>query len=177
MEEQMITTNNAMENTRPWLRFWARNFDILLHTMIIGILWFLLHEESISSIPNLFASVIVSFIYVFIEWFYMVIFGTTPGKKILGIKVRTNDGMKLTKEVALKRALLVWFKGIGVGAGIIQMIANIKGYQNLTRDNITTWDRDLEILVTHQRIGLIRLLICPVIVIGLTSFLLWGIYS
>lgn len=166
MEEQStITTNTSMENTRPCMRFWARNFDLMLHTIVIVIIWNLIHKESIRSIPNVVATVIVTFIYILIDWLYMAILGTTPGKKILGIKVRTNDGMKLTNEVAFKRALMVWFRGMGVGVGIIQIIANIKGYQNLTRDNITTWDRDLDILVTHKRIGLIRLLICPVIVI------------
>lgn len=176
MEEQLELTPLDSENVRPWLRFWARTFDLQLHTLFIVIIWTIIHVESIDAIDNTTFSILISFLYIFIEWFYMSLFGTTLGKLILGIQIITKDGTRLSKEVSLKRARLVWFRGMGIGAGLIQLIANIVGYSNLKKDRITSWDRDLGLVVKHKEIGLLRTIICPFVVILLTSVALVSLF-
>jgi hypothetical protein len=149
---------------RPWRRFWARQFDLTVHMVILVLIWSMIHDESLDSIPDNAFMVLFTFIWIFMEGLYMSYLGNTPGKKILNIQVIAKDGSKLPKSILFKRARLVWYRGMGLGLGIIQLIANIVGYKNLKKNGITTWDNELGSKVVHYDIGIIRLLVCPVVV-------------
>ncbi len=159
------TQTTEMNIVKPWTRFWARNFDMLLHGIIIGAIWTFIHEDSFDSIPNDIYTVMYAIVWMMIEWGYMTKIGTTPGKFIMGIHVKTKNGERLSQDLAFKRARLVWLRGMAIGVGIIQLIANYIAYKNLKNDRATTWDRDLELHVTHKQIGLFRYLLCPSFVI------------
>ena len=166
MGEQTLVLPDTLPKARPWLRFWARNFDLLIHALAIGIIWTILHEESLDRIPDTAFSVLIGLMWAFLEWGYLVKFGTTPGKKIMGIQIRNRDGSRpMDKWIMLKRCRLVWLRGTGLGISIIQIIANIVAYDNVKKHSTTTWDRDLDLVVTYKPISLMRMLICPVFVI------------
>jgi hypothetical protein len=88
------------------------------------------------------------------------------------IEVTYQDGTKLTPFTAFKRSRLVWLRGMGLGIGIVQVIANLVGYRKLKRDGLTTWDRDLELRVMSGKIGVFRWLVCPLFVLGLIALVI-----
>lgn len=158
----------------PWRRFWARNFDFLLHAIIVAIVWSLIDYESILAINDNLLGFILMVIWIFLDGIYMTYFGTTIGKKILKIKISLQDGSKLSKYIAFKRSRLVWLRGMGLGIGIIQLIANIISYRNLKKDGITSWDRELGLNVSFEQVGLFRYLVCPAFFICMIALIIYS---
>lgn len=158
----------------PWRRFWARNFDYFLHAFIVAIIWSLIDYESILAINENLLGFIMMVIWIFLDGIYMTLFGTTIGKKIMKIKISLQDGSKLSKYIAFKRSRLVWLRGMGLGIGIIQLIANIISYRNLTKDGITSWDRELGLEVSYEKVGVLRYLICPVFLICVIALIIYS---
>lgn len=169
--------NSSLEfknSINPWRRFWARYFDYFTHSLAIGIVWAVIDLESLEKIHNAVLSFLLMIIYITLDGIYMAYFGTTLGKKLMKIKVVTDDGNRISKYMAFKRTRLVWLRGMGLGIGIIEFIANIYGYIGLKKEGKTSWDNDLGLTVRGERIGIIGRLICPVFVIG---FIFLTIYS
>lgn len=163
--------NGSLMPATPWRRMWARYFDYSLHCAVIVILWLFIDANSLEKVSNNSASLLgflLMVIWMMLDGVYMGTFGTTLGKKLMLIEVTNQDGTKLTPFIAFKRSRLVWQRGMGLGIGIIQVIANLVGYRKLKRDGVTSWDKDLELRVTSGKIGVIRWLICPLFVIGLS---------
>jgi hypothetical protein len=162
-------------NPVPWRRFWARNFDYFLHAIVIVMLWSILAPDSLMAIHNSLLGFLLMLVWLILECVYMAYFGTTLGKKIMGIKVSASDGTRVSSFIAVKRSRLVWVRGMGLGVGIVQLIANIVGYSKLRKNGITSWDRELELVVSHEKIGILRYLICPIIVLAVLVLAVIGI--
>jgi hypothetical protein len=164
----MINSNEMTTiSTRPWIRFLARYFDFIIHSLVIVVIWYLIDEESIETINDHLFNFILMVVWVVLDGIYMSTFGTTPSKKLLKIQVRTQSGNKISKYVAFKRSRLVWLRGMGLGIGLIGIIANILAYRRLKRVGSTSWDSDLNLEVTHGNIGIVRILLCFIIVFGI----------
>ncbi len=162
-------------NPIPWRRFWARNFDYLLHAVAIVVIWTVIAPNSLMAVNNSLLGFLLMVVWLILECIYMTVFGTTLGKKIMGITIRTGDGTRVSSYIAVKRSRLVWVRGMGLGIGIIQLIANMIGYSRLRRNGITSWDQELALVVSHQKIGILRYLICPFIVLTVTGLAVIGI--
>ncbi|MBF0539795.1 MAG: RDD family protein [Nitrospirae bacterium] len=96
---------------RPWFRFWARYFDLV----VIGILVFftmgaISPELARKANPMIFIAMTLPLWFV-IEAVVMSTFGTTPGKSILSIRVRGGDGAIPGFNVFFKRGMFIWFVG------------------------------------------------------------------
>lgn len=65
----------------------------------------------------------------------------TPGKALLGIKVRRVDGSRLSYEEGFNRTLRVIGYGLGLGLPIISLVTALISYRHLTTKGTTTWDR------------------------------------
>jgi hypothetical protein len=159
----------------PWRRFWVRYFDYFLHSFLVVAIWTFIDIESLIATNNILLGFLLMVFWILLDGVYMAYFGTTLGKKMMKIKVTMQDGAKMSRFVAFKRSRLVWLRGMGLGIGIIELITNIVGYRKLKKEKITSWDRDLGLEVTHERIGFLRLLICPSVVIGITGLILYSL--
>ena len=126
-----------------WLRFFARIFDLWWETLIISLVWVLATSltplipipgnkfvVSIICIP--FAMVLDAVIY------YM--FGNTPGKALLGIKVFTDIGNNLSFNGYLKRNIHVWASGFACGLPIIVLAAYAYQSSRLNRGERASYD-------------------------------------
>lgn len=158
-----------------WRRFWARHFDLLTHATLIGLLWALIDEESLMAIDDTVLSFLMLFVWTLLDGVYMTYFGTTLGKKLMGIRVLTLDGQRISRHDAFRRARLVWLRGMGLGLGIVQLIANIVAYNKLNKEGISTWDRDLKLQVAHRKIGVLRLLVCPAVVLAAVAAFVYDV--
>jgi hypothetical protein len=103
-------------------------------------------------------------LFLFVEGFFLWTWGTTLGKKLLKISIRNTDGSKLSGYQGLKRSRLVWLRGMGVGVGIVQLVANILAFNTLRREGITTWDHDMDLIVSHGKLGVFRIIIIVIVV-------------
>ncbi|TBL74500.1 hypothetical protein [Paenibacillus thalictri] len=77
MEEAVNTKNEVpieiakTKKPRPWIRYLARYFDVLTHSILLGIIWALIDEESLDRIDDKVLSLIFLFIWIFVEGIYV----------------------------------------------------------------------------------------------------------
>lgn len=141
---------------RPWIRFWARTMDVTLFGGLIGLLAGIVYPPLLNS---KFFGWIANFLYVFVEPIMLSIWGTTPGKALLRIRLSKSSEEKLTYAEALDRSINVWVRGLGMGIPLVSIFTLTIAYRRLKRDGITAWDREGGFAVTHQEIGLPRVLV------------------
>lgn len=72
----------------------------------------------------------------------MARYRTTPGKWLAGMRVVTPEGMNLSFAVSLRRALRVYFLGVGLGWGIISLICQSLSLFTVQSTGLALWDRD-----------------------------------
>ncbi|MBC7769060.1 MAG: RDD family protein [Phycisphaerales bacterium] len=77
--------------------------------------------------------------------------GTTPGKWIMGVRVRRADGSKLSFFRALNRFVRVWFIGMGAGVPLLTLILMLISRAKLVSDGVTAWDEQLNCKVEHRK--------------------------
>lgn len=128
----------------PWRRFFARQLDTLLFAPpgllvlnLINILSPLL--VWLLTILALWLSVSV------LEGLCLSLFGTTPGKWLMGLRLRYRYYDRVEKPAfrdAALRAAHVWFRGCGMG--LFPEICGIFSYLRANRGDEQPWDYDWE---------------------------------
>ena len=157
---------------RPFVRLFARYVDYSLIALVpISIFGY----KCVSKFgkPWIFGMLII-FLWVFVEAVLLATFGTTPGKWLLRITIQDSEGQKLTFSKAFKRSLLVWIKGMGIGIPMISAITVIVAYSNLVKDNITSWDSEGGIVVSHSKIGMLRVTATTIFLLGYVLVCVYG---
>jgi uncharacterized RDD family membrane protein YckC len=121
-------------------RFWARWFDLYLYSGF----WWLGMWAAGRDIGAVLQNVWL-ILFQYLPWFaieaYLVHrFGTTPGKWLLGIRVRNNDGSPLALGTATRRSMRVLFLGIGLGWGILALLCQLMAFFTTRRLGKPLWD-------------------------------------
>ncbi len=121
-------------------RFWARWFDIYLY---VAVWWFLLWLTR-RDIESLLFSPVVALTRL-IPWFVLEIllihrFATTPGKWLLGLRVLNSDGTHLTLGQSTRRALRVYFVGIGFAIPYVMLVCMGLSAYAAKRLGAPVWD-------------------------------------
>jgi hypothetical protein len=182
--EEVIMTSSPIEDiaitipsppVRPWVRYWARYLDTFLFTTLLATLWIIIDEKSYDQTSSLIFAVISTFLYIFVEGFFLWTWGTSIGKVFMKISLRNTDGSKLSGYQALKRSRLVWLRGMGIGVGIVELVANIIAFNTLKRDGITTWDHDMDLIVSHEKLGVFRIIMIVIVITMTLGFLILGV--
>ncbi len=142
-----------MKKGRPWIRLFARLFDTTIpFTVLVIILdtgtpvW-----REFQWLNALWVWVLATIIWIPIEAGCVSRWGTTPGKALLNTRVT-----KQAYPLALKRAGLVWWRGMGGGVVILSQVLWIFGNRYLTRNGTTPWDRATGSHITHGPVGALR---------------------
>jgi hypothetical protein len=160
---------------RPWVRFFARILDLTLYIIIISIVWILVDETGFFEFSDALFNFCIVFSWIFVEGLLLTNWGTTPAKSLLKIYLRNKEGARLTAFESFKRSRLVWFRGMGIGIAIIQLIANIVAYRRLKKMGVTTWDEEIAIEVTYKKIGIVRLLLLIFFLCIIMSLAIYGL--
>jgi hypothetical protein len=147
---------------RPWIRWSARTLDVGVFALVGGLTVGFVFPAS-AELPDALFGVLVLFIYNFIEPAMFAAWGTTPGKALLRVSLRNQDGRTLTYVDALNRVLKVWIRGQGLGIPLVALFTQVNAYNKLTTNGITSWDQDASISVTHQAVEAWRVIACIVI--------------
>jgi len=150
---------------RPWVRFWARMFDLCSFSLLAGFVLVFFHP-SMSNMPDFALGMLIIFIWIFVESSLISTWGSTPGKWLFKTSLRNGAGDKLTFSSALTRSFSVWWRGLGIGFPIVILITLAIAHNNLTKDGITSWDREGNFIVSHDKIGPMRVIVAIIFFIG-----------
>ena len=138
-----------------WRRFVARIIDLYVaRAVIVGGLA-IANRDRVWDL--MFPALIVVFLaplaWVFLEACCLMIAGTTPGRAMLGLRVRDRDGALLTFRAALKRSVLVWAAGSGLGLPMQFLLPPAQwamGFHQYQMQGETIWDRTAGSRVEHR---------------------------
>jgi len=137
------------------------DFDLFFYAYLI--LMVFVAPRAFMALPFVFLGAIAAGLLV--EAGFLALWGTTPGKWLMQVRVRQHNGKKLTYFGALGRALSVWMRGEGFHIPIVCLFTCLTAYNRLKEKEITSWDENGEFIVSHRRIGFFRALIATVILL------------
>lgn len=150
--EQAHGPRENITHANPWIRCLARYFDYALFFLLLLLARKLFHGQSFFGkyehmVPFEF------FVWIPIEAFLLSTLGTTPGKFFLRTTLKAGKQRKLDYMHALRRSVSVWFRGLGMGIVGLNFFCMLIAYNKLKIFQITSWDREDHIAVTHYPIG------------------------
>ena len=170
--EKVASISLGTSQSRPWVRYWARQLDLLFASMILCAFLPIVTFQNAG-----FFSFGIVLGWVLIESVLLAIWGTTPGKWLLRTRLEKIDGSKISFSQALKRSFTVWFKGMGCGLQFVQIFSMVFSYYKLQKTGVSDWDLDGGFVVAHETIGGKRILTIICLILLLFSLLLALIVS
>jgi len=155
---------------RPWVRYWARMFDIYLFGIVVAIVIVIANPHAFDDKDSeqMFGLCLI-FGWVFVESLFISTIGNTPGKWLLKTQLVPPAGVTPSYSIALSRSLKVWWRGLGIGFPIASLITLIVAHRNMHKNSVTSWDQEDGFTVVHHRIGPLRVVVA---VVFFLSFLL-----
>ena len=171
---RVINAQIGVAVVRPWVRYWARSIDIsifyFIFTLMLGTVVPNLFNLDLDSEVHYVIGFISVFVWVFVEAFWLSSFGTTPGKWLLKIRLSPASGKSIKYSQALVRSFKVLVRGYGCGFPLVNTITCIVGYIRLKKNGITSWDREENVVGTHEKIGDLRILVVMCVFVILLFF-------
>jgi uncharacterized RDD family membrane protein YckC len=150
--------SSASTQVRPWVRYWARMFDIYSFSLISGVFLGISAPDFLERQNEYALGMMLVFAWVFVEALLLSSFQTTPGKWLLKTNIALTSGSPIGFSQALTRSLKVWWRGFGTGFPIAALITMLVAHGRLTKNGITSWDKDEGVLISHEKIGVPRVL-------------------
>jgi RDD family protein/uncharacterized protein DUF4339 len=145
----------------PWHRWFARLLDLYMLALVAGIILGI-----VGSVPSgdLVWAILSPAFLALVEPFFLSKFGSTPGKKLLNIRVTEPSGARLTLSRAFARSWKTWSVGMGFGIPLVTLFTLANQHSHLKRDGVATYDATLGTRVSHGPIGAGRVL--GIIIVG-----------
>lgn len=149
-----------------WPRFFARFFDLWWEGLTVWFVFFIgvllsLYPDGFfdwlreSGSAELLAILSVPVALVLDALVYRL-FGNTPGKAWLGLRVRTQDGKGLSFAHYIGRNLSVWARGLALGIPLLNLYTMAKQALRLTKGKPASYDEGTNDSVCARRVGLVR---------------------
>ncbi len=133
----------------PWRRFFARTFDFFLFTLLWKMLLACLCSRAFfTAFPFGIVSLITM---LFLEPLLLWLFGTTPGKWIVGIRITDDIGGKLPYSKGLVRTLSALWWGMGMGIPLFSIFRLVVSYKAYYKDTTLSWEYDSEEMIRENR--------------------------
>ena len=137
----------------PWRRFFARTLDLSL----AGILWsalqyLVLHwywpEFGLMGFADTLVSAWGAWLFLLVlEPILLCTWGYTPGKRLLRLKVRREDGSKLDLERAVIRTAWILLRGFALDIPFLNILCLGTCYDKCVKDQVMPWDQGLRYTV------------------------------
>jgi len=138
----------------PWRRFFARMMDISIYSLLLDSVLVLLFNMITSNrnvLESLLYTAVVTIIMLLMEPLLLMKFGTTPGKALLGLVVRTPEGNKLSYTEGFRRTFGVIRYGLGFELPIYNLIRNYKSYKILEEKETLPWDEEIAYTMKDEK--------------------------
>ena len=159
------TNFGTISPVRPWVRYWARTIDVSIFVLLSDFLLGLISPNYLENIGSFVLGFVLIFLYIFVEALLLSAVGNTLGKWMLKVKVNASNSHEITFNNALKRSFNVWLRGCAVGIPIVCAFTSMYCYFDLKRNGITKWDKESGFIVTHEKIGIFRIIIAAVVIL------------
>jgi uncharacterized RDD family membrane protein YckC len=127
-------------------RLFARFFDIQLFYLLCLSTVLATGGNLIPLVLNHWVFAVSLLGYVVVEAFLIRIFGTTPGKALLGLRVLNHDGSKLDWIQSLRRSFLAVSIGVGFGHPFLVVLCLLFHWVAVRSTGSAFWD----VLGNHQ---------------------------
>lgn len=130
-----------------WRRFFARQIDLILALFLVtasatALGW---TDMWMIALPESFFFVIApALLWIVPEATLLSLWGTTPGRLVLGLRVEDEKGSPPAFGKALLRSVLVWAGGLGFGLPLVMLLPVAQWMYALwhfQRSGDTLWDR------------------------------------
>jgi len=154
------------EKPHPWLRLAARTLDMVLFSLVLGVV-IDLFLPSLRKQANEQLALLSLPLMALVEPLFLSRSGATPGKWLMNMRVTTLDGSLVSLPQAYSRSILVWIFGLGLGLPFISLATMLFAYFTLARGKSVWWDRRAATRVEQGPIVPVRMVMAAVI-IGLT---------
>ncbi len=139
-------TRDTPVQAGPWMRLWARLFDLALTKILLfallGPLLFPLLASWGFIYRILFNAILVSGLYCLIEPHLLSRWGRTPGKILLRILLVKKEELAVEFADYKQRAFQVWIRGLAMGVSPIYLYTVFASYADLKNKGVTLWDED-----------------------------------
>lgn len=150
--KSLITTGSHIH---PWPRFFARMTGyIFFWGLILVVREFLPEDFTIINLSGFPAFVIYPAILTLASTPFEALIirteGNTIGQELFGIKITDSDGKRLSYNHALRRAIDVWVRGMGMGIPFVGFITMIMSYNNLKMHGTTAWDKKYGTIIVYS---------------------------
>lgn len=165
------------EQLRPWIRYWARLVDFLIFSLIVGVIFGIINEAALNRMNDTVFGIILLLAYIPVEPLLLMSWGTTPGKFLLNIQLRNEDGSKLSFSQGIMRSVGVVIKGQGIGIPLVALITHIYAYKRLLNQGQTVWDESGNHTVAHRDISGWRMLILVLFLAAVVALIVWEVQS
>lgn len=148
-------------NASSWSRFYARLFDTWLEmsfvTLAVVIVMVLIFDNLTSDYWLLILISLLSIaITLALDAVIYKVFGNTPGKALLGLKVVMPDASPLKFRQYLFRNFSMWLKGQALSIPLIQFIAMYYQFHRLSEGDNASYDESTGYRVGSKPISLLR---------------------
>lgn len=132
----------------PWQRYWARTFDLSLAGAAAWAVMTLGFRVSVLGTPRWMLqalSIVLAWAVLLVaEPLLLCTWGTTPGKWLLGLELRSKQGKKLTFRQGLRRTWGVLFTGYGLEIPLFSLYCLYRGYKECREDRPMSYDWEAE---------------------------------
>lgn len=118
----------------PWRRYWARSLDYSLCALLVDWLLYLFPVWDYGQLPlNLLAMLLL-------EPLALMLFATTPGKAVFGIRVTDPEGRRLRYGAGVERTWIVLWDGMGMNIPLLGWYFKYKSLQEAEEDITLPWE-------------------------------------
>ncbi len=150
---------------QAWRRFWARQLDYILWSTCVGGFLGLGAPDLLERINTLLLGFLTLLAWIPVEAGWLFLFGTTPAKALLGIRVQTRAGANPPFGDGLQRGALLFFYGLGMALPLVQFVALVLAYRRLLQRGETRWDAEMGTLVAFGPLSPLRVGLYVVIIL------------
>lgn len=161
-----LAEDTVQKVSAPWRRFFAREIDLTLYSLLWSTFLALVIGINISDSSPMYPSVsfmilsligslfITNILLLIIEPLLLTFTGTTAGKFCFGLRVTANGRRRLTYREALRRTWDVLWKGYGLFIPIYWIVRLYKSYKACKNDEILCWEEDSALSLSKGRLPL-----------------------
>ncbi len=173
LQEEAFEKARALAAT-TWPRFFARILDLFFEALIqgttagimLGVLMNCFYPFSITLAMAIGWLVVFYPILMIIDGLIFAIFGNTPGKALLGLKVTTLEGESLSRSRYMRRNFAVLVKGLGLFVPFVNLATLCFQFQRLSRGKQASYDELNGWMVSSRPLGKVRIAILMLLALG-----------
>lgn len=146
----------------PWRRYFARMLDTSVNGMAVffcfAVVFGAIAPKASGEFFSIFDSpggklwdmMLTTFAATLLSAALIGFTGSSLGKWLFGVKVTDKQGVPIGYKLAWNRELKVWVRGLALGIPIICLFTLSSAYKHLLKENKTTWDDELGLLVSYK---------------------------